>query len=457
MKRIVTALITAMLLIAAMCVSASASDFDSVAEDLSKIGMFRGTASGFELDRAPTRSEAAIMLVRLYGAEDTAKADYAAGKISHPFTDVSEFASPYVAWLTTNGIANGTSATTFGSSKACSAQNYVTFLLRALGYQDTADFAYADALTFAQSKGFYDPLLFTGAFLRDDLAAVTYQALAADLKDGSTYLLASLVKSGAIDAKAAAAMTERIEAYRSLNAVSAKMDETAMDADINVKMNMSMSSDGETTTIPTVSTGNMKFIMDGSDVRMAYQTTSVMDGLSVDTGMWMKDGWVYISTASDGEQSNFKYQVPDALAELEALGGMETGAVNINGLAMLDSIAVSKSGSDTVYTVVIGSSMSKYANDLVGSVLGETQLGGMDLSYGDISAVYTVGRDGAIKTIAMVFSASMSMDLGEELGTIAADYDYDMTMTIKATGSAVKITYPDFSKFQEISDSDLAA
>ena len=133
MKRFLTLLFTTLLLTAALCVTASASDFDAVAEDLSAIGMFRGTASGFELDRAPTRSEAAIMLVRLYGAEEKAKTAYDAGKIQHPFTDVSDFTAPYVAWLYTNGITNGTSATTFGSAKPCSAQNYVVFLLRALG------------------------------------------------------------------------------------------------------------------------------------------------------------------------------------------------------------------------------------------------------------------------------------------------------------------------------------
>ena len=94
MKRFFTLLLTALLLSAALCVTASASDFDAVADDLSAIGMFRGTAGGYELDRAPTRSEAAIMLVRLYGAEDAAKAAYEAGEIRHPFTDVSEFSSP---------------------------------------------------------------------------------------------------------------------------------------------------------------------------------------------------------------------------------------------------------------------------------------------------------------------------------------------------------------------------
>ena len=112
MKRFLTSLVTVLLLTMALTVAASASDFDAAAKDLSAIGVFRGTEAGFELDRAPTRSEAAIMLVRLYGAEEQAAADYEAGTISHPFTDVSDFTAPYVAWLYTNGLTNGTSATT---------------------------------------------------------------------------------------------------------------------------------------------------------------------------------------------------------------------------------------------------------------------------------------------------------------------------------------------------------
>ena len=80
MKRILTILAATLLLTAAMAGTASASSYDSVAEELSAIGVFRGTAGGFELDRAPTRSEAAIMLVRLYGAEDEAKAAYEAAE-----------------------------------------------------------------------------------------------------------------------------------------------------------------------------------------------------------------------------------------------------------------------------------------------------------------------------------------------------------------------------------------
>jgi len=448
MKRIFTMLAATLLLTAALAVTASASDFDTVAEDLSAIGMFRGTDKGFELDRAPTRSEAAIMLVRLYGAEDAAKSAYDAGEIQHPFTDVSDFTSPYVAWLYTNGIANGTSATTFGSGNLCSAQNYVVFLLRALGYQDGTDFAYADAMTFAQSKGFYDPMMFSGSFLRDDLAAVTYQALGTDLKDGSTYLLDSLIQSGAIAKDKAASMTSKIEAYRGMNAATSKMDGTAMDADLVMKMDMTATAAGETETTTSDVTGNVKMILDENDIQMAYSMKTTTDGAAMDMGMWMKDGWMYMNIADGEETMAYKYQVADELAALEGLAGMQASDMGVSGLAMIDSITTEKSGSDTVYTVVIGKGMAGILNG-VQDMMGDA---GMDMSmtFGDITATYTVDRNGNLKNMKMVFSAAMKMDLGEDIGVMDVAYDYDVAMTIKATGNSVKITYPDFSGYQEI-------
>lgn len=46
MKRILTVLAATLLLTAAMAGTASASSYDSVAEELSAIGVFRGTAGG---------------------------------------------------------------------------------------------------------------------------------------------------------------------------------------------------------------------------------------------------------------------------------------------------------------------------------------------------------------------------------------------------------------------------
>ena len=451
MKRFLTLLFTTLLLTAALCVTASASDYDTVARDLSAIGMFRGTANGFELDRAPTRSEAAIMLVRLYGAEEKAKASYEAGEISHPFTDVSAFTSPYVAWLYTNGITNGFTETTFGSQRTCTVQNYVTFLLRALGYKDGADFQYADALTFAQEKGFYEPVMFPGTFLRDDLAAVTYQALAADMADGKTYLLDSLVKSGAIDAKTAQPMTDKINPYRAMQAATKTMDEKAMDVDMDVKMDMTMTAAGETMTMPTVMKGNMKMLVDGENVKMAYTTTAETQGEPVKMDMWMKDGWVYMSTAMAGKQMQVKYSVENQLDAVKNLAGIDMSAMDVSGLAMLESVTSKKAGSSTEYTVMIGEGMNSMLESVTGAMGTETE--GMDMHFGKITATYTVDSRGILKKIKMVFDASMKMELPMEDGmSLSTDvaYAYDMTMTVNDTGKSVKITFPDFSGYQEI-------
>ena len=218
MKRIFMALFAAALISAALC--AGAVQFEDAAQELSTIGIFRGTSEGFDLDRAPTRAEAAIMLTRLFGAEDAAKEAYAAGKIACPFTDVSAFSSPYVAWLYDRGIVNGTSATTFGAANPCTLKNYAAFLLRALGYADGEDFQYADALSFARQIGLGNPFIFphgkeeTRVFLRDDLAEMTYEALFTDKNGGETWLLQSLLDSGALDADAAAPLRVKMEQIR---------------------------------------------------------------------------------------------------------------------------------------------------------------------------------------------------------------------------------------------------
>ena len=69
MKKFYKSLIVGAALSAAVAVNASAADFTNCADALNQMGLFKGTTSGYELDRAPTRGEAAAMLVRLLGKE----------------------------------------------------------------------------------------------------------------------------------------------------------------------------------------------------------------------------------------------------------------------------------------------------------------------------------------------------------------------------------------------------
>ena len=205
-KRIICLLLTACLLISGLCMGVFAATPEQVAEELCTIDVFRGGATGFGLDRAPTRNEAAVMLVRLYGAEQQALYEYECGYTSHPFTDCVDWAEPYIAWLYTNGLTRGVSATSFGGNRVCSAKDYAVFLLRSLGYVDNYDFTYDGAEDFAAYAGFYNRHLYGGQFLRGDLALMTYYALSCKTADGKRTLLDSLVESGAISRDAARSM-----------------------------------------------------------------------------------------------------------------------------------------------------------------------------------------------------------------------------------------------------------
>ena len=71
------------------------------------------------------------------------------------------------------------------------------------------------------------------------------------------------------------------------------------------------------------------------------------------------------------------------------------------------------------------------------------------MEFGDVTAVYTVGRDGRLDSVDMVYSVTMD---GASLGdpTASLTYAYNISMTINATGSGVRITFPDFSDFEEV-------
>lgn len=174
--------------------------YEDYAEKLKEIGVFKGTSTGFELDRKPTRIEAAIMFVRLIGAEQEALDK----KYTHPFVDVPKWADDYIGYLYHEKLTNGTSTTTYGSEAIISARGYITFILRALGYSDASgDFAWSQSLEFAKSQSLISESdyneLSESAFYRDQLAKISYLALMMPIKDDKTSLVEKLVNLGEID------------------------------------------------------------------------------------------------------------------------------------------------------------------------------------------------------------------------------------------------------------------
>ena len=206
---------------AMLTASAFAANYTNCADSLHEMGLFQGTQNGYELDRTPTRAEAAVMLVRLLGKEAEAKAlTYTA-----PFTDLKGWEKPYVQYLYSNGLANGTNRTTFHPTGKCTAQMYAVFLLRALGYSDTADFSYANAIETAREQGIYDTgIINVQNFLRDDAAAASYTVLSVSPKNSEGTLLDQLVGENAITEADAKSYQNLFSTYAQYREATAGMD-----------------------------------------------------------------------------------------------------------------------------------------------------------------------------------------------------------------------------------------
>lgn len=168
------------------------------AEALNEMGLFKGSAEGFELDRAPSRIEGGVMLIRLLGKESEAIVD----KSTHPFTDVPNWANYYIGYLYDNGLSKGIGNNQYGSGLIDS-KSYVTLVLRSLGYDDTkGDFKWSNSLEKAIEIGLIQESYITNLrqqnFLRDHMVKISYDALGTKLKNSENTLLEKLIAEGIV-------------------------------------------------------------------------------------------------------------------------------------------------------------------------------------------------------------------------------------------------------------------
>ena len=183
----------------------STADYPAMASSLKTLGLFRGSdtayGEGFDLEKAPTRMEALIMLIRLLGEEKEALSCTA----SFPFTDIPDWAEPYAAYGYSKGYTNGVSPTEFGTWMSASAEMYTEFLLRALRYSSTAQTDISTAPERAQAAGVLTAgevsALRAQTFLRADVVYLSYYALETNVS-GGTALSDTLVARGVFTADA---------------------------------------------------------------------------------------------------------------------------------------------------------------------------------------------------------------------------------------------------------------
>ena len=186
-----------------------ATDYNELANALKDMGLFKGgdTAygDGLMLEKAPTRIEGLIMFLRLLGEEQAALSTTE----PCPFVDAPEWCQSYVTYAYAKGYTRGVGADSpelyFAPYVTITAGEYMTFVLRALGYQDSGDnpdFQWDSALLRSLELGCITDgeykLLVEESFLRAQVAYVSYYALDAKMKSGET-LISHLTSAGTLD------------------------------------------------------------------------------------------------------------------------------------------------------------------------------------------------------------------------------------------------------------------
>lgn len=125
---------------------------------LSGVGTKEDGTPDLALDLSVTRVQATTILVKLLTATETAE-NYAeeynsSGYHMHPFEDVPSWAEGYVTYAYQNSLSAGISDKLFGSDNVITATEFLSLLLKALGYETGTDFAWNEAATLSDALGF---------------------------------------------------------------------------------------------------------------------------------------------------------------------------------------------------------------------------------------------------------------------------------------------------------------
>ncbi len=182
MKRTIALLLALLLTLSLTPALAASPEAEQAAQALYDEGLFKGVGNNadgtpdFALDRVPTRNEGVVMLIRLLNEELLA----GLGNDPTPFTDLTDWAKPYVEYAYGRKLTTGTSETTFGGEDPLSVAQYLTLVMRALGYESGRDFTWDSPWELAGKLGLIqngDYSAATTDFTRADVAIISRRAM----------------------------------------------------------------------------------------------------------------------------------------------------------------------------------------------------------------------------------------------------------------------------------------
>ena len=191
LKRALSLTLASVMLLGMMVVGAGAAGYKDVTdghnveaiEVLQAVGAMVGDEAGnFDPDANVNRAQIATIMSRLL---DLKVEDFNAADI--PFTDVPEWAVPFVAACYADGITSGVSATAYGSNNSVTAAQAALMMMKALGYFQYQDDFGQDwqlaTIKQASEIGLFNGVTVdrTSALTRNDVAQMALNALKSNM------------------------------------------------------------------------------------------------------------------------------------------------------------------------------------------------------------------------------------------------------------------------------------
>jgi len=204
MKKRLLSIFCALVLLAGAVPSAAALEGEAAraADTLAALGLVKGYDGGYALNEPATRAQAAVLLVRLAGAEQEAARTAA----SAGFRTAPAWARSSISYISKQGWTSSTTAQAFHPDSAITADDWCTLLLRMLGYSDRdGDFAAERAAVFAQHIGLVSRS-YSGPLLRGDLFQAMGDALTFPYKGSGETVAERLVQKGVCSRASAGAL-----------------------------------------------------------------------------------------------------------------------------------------------------------------------------------------------------------------------------------------------------------
>lgn len=157
---------------------------------LMKVGVLEGINGELKLEDNLRRQDAVVLIARLHGAEEEAE-KFPTDDLT--FTDFKDpFYRPIIAWAVANNLVEGHTPERFGFNEDVTAQQYVTILLRALGYNEevAGKDGYDKALELAKKLGLLENVEVEKdtAITRGQMSVLTFNALGTKMKDSDKTL-----------------------------------------------------------------------------------------------------------------------------------------------------------------------------------------------------------------------------------------------------------------------------